>query len=42
MKWSEGAGIRLQDFRIEGSRLEAADDDREPEHQIGFRLTARW
>ena len=38
------AGARRDDIelRFETSRLDAANDDREPEYRIGFKLTARW
>ena len=40
------AGARRGDLsfevRLEGSRLEATNDDRTPEHRFGLRMTARW
>ena len=30
------------EVRVEGTRLEAANDDDGPEHSLGLRLTARW
>ena len=40
------AGARREaldfDIRIEASRLQPVNDERDPEHQIGLRMTARW
>ena len=40
------AGARRGDLsfevRLDGSRLEATNDDRTPEHRFGLRMTARW
>ena len=37
-----GSGANALELRLEGTRREAADDDADPEHGIGLRLTARW
>ena len=46
-----GLGWRLEgarresfefEFRLEGSRFDATNDDRAPEVRIGFRLNVRW
>ena len=37
-----GSGLNALEFAIEASRREFANDNRDPEHAIGFRLRARW
>ncbi len=38
----EGARREGFELRLEGSRLDAANDDRAPEDRIGLRMSARW
>ena len=37
-----GGDIGSLEFSLEARRRESANDDRAPEHGVGFRMTARW